>query len=92
MVIGHSIISHQSIFFQLPVKTVIVTPPVDLYLEVDDPYAVFRCEAYSDASTPVTITWELDGKPLEFYAVSPRFKIGYFIKLKLHSPMKISNL
>ena len=56
--------------FPPAVKTVIFTPPEDQYMDADDTFAVFRCEARSDASTPVLITWEFEDHSLDFYAVS----------------------
>lgn len=52
--------------FFIIVPTVIHVAPQNLTLGVDDREARFRCEASSDDSTPITITWRRDGEKIVY--------------------------
>ena len=51
----------------LTVRTMILNAPQDVYFVLGVTELRFQCEASSDASTPVTITWKKDNEPVNTY-------------------------
>ena len=52
------------IFVFLTARTVILNAPQDVYFAIGVTEVRFQCEASSDDSTPVTITWKKDNDPV----------------------------
>ena len=59
----YSVLSHP-VRFYLSVRTVITVSPQDVHFTLGLEEVRFHCEASSDDSTPVNITWEKDNAPI----------------------------